>query len=44
MWNQVRRDDLRDFRRKGILFSVMLLADAAVIYLFWNYGIKKTAA
>jgi hypothetical protein len=43
MWDQVRRDDLRDFRRKGALFSLMLLADAAVIYLFWNYGATKKA-
>jgi hypothetical protein len=43
MWDQVSRDDLRDFPRKGALFSLMLLADAAVIYLFWNYETKKTA-
>ena len=43
MWDQVRRDDLRDSRRKDILFSLMLLADVAVIYLFWNYGAKKKA-
>jgi|SRR5438477_5653404 len=42
MWEQVRRDDLRDSRRQGVLFSLMLLTDAAVIYLFWNYGTKKT--
>ena len=44
MWEQVRRDDLRDFRRKTVLFGLMLLADAAVIFLFWNYGNKKAAA
>ena len=44
MWDQVRRDDLRDDRRKGALFSLMLLADAVVIYFFWNYGVKKTTA
>ena len=44
MWDQVRRDDLRDSRRKVALFSLMLLVDAAVIYLFWNYGAKKNAA
>ena len=44
MWEQVRRDDLRDSRRKDILFSLMLLADVAVIYLFWNYRTKKSAA
>ena len=44
MWEQVRRDDLRDSRRKDILISLMLLADVAVIYLFWNYRTKKNAA
>src|ERR1039457_876923 len=44
MWEQVRRDDLRDSRRMEVLFSMMLLADAVVIYFFWNYGIKKTTA
>ena len=44
MWEQVRRDDLRDSRRKEILFGVMLLADVAVVCLFWNYGVKKTTA
>jgi hypothetical protein len=44
MWEQVRRDDLRDSRRKEVLFSLMLLADVAVIYLFWNCGTKKTEA
>jgi hypothetical protein len=43
MWEQVRRDDLRYWRRKEVLFSLMLLADAVVIYFFWNYGVKKTA-
>jgi hypothetical protein len=41
MWEQVRRDDLRDSRRKEIVFGLMLLVDAVVIYLFWNYGINK---
>jgi hypothetical protein len=44
MWKQMRRDDLRDSHRKEVLFSLMLLADVAVIYLFWNYGTKKIAA
>ena len=44
MWEQVPRDELRESRRKGVLFSLMLLTDVAVIYLFWNYGTKKTAA
>ena len=44
MWEQVRRDELRESRRKGVLFSLMLLTDVAVIYLFWNYGTRKTAA
>jgi hypothetical protein len=44
MWEQVRRDDLRDSHRKKVLFGLMLLADAVVIYFFWNYGAKKNAA
>jgi len=44
MWEQVRRDDSRDWHRKEVLFGLMLLADAVVIYFFWNYGTKKTAA
>ena|ERR1043166_4031281 len=44
MWEQVRRDDLRDWHRKEVLFSLMLLADAVVIYFFWNCGVKKTTA
>jgi hypothetical protein len=44
MWEQVCRDESRNTRRDEAIFSLMLLADAAVIYLFWNYGIKKTAA
>jgi hypothetical protein len=44
MWEQVRRDDLRDSRRKDFLFALMLLADAVVIYFFWNYGVKKATA
>jgi hypothetical protein len=42
MWEQVRRDDSRDWRRKEILFGLMLLADAVVIYFYWNYGTNKT--
>jgi len=42
MWEQMRHDDLRDARRNEFLFSLMLLIDAAVIYLFWNYGTMKT--
>ncbi|MGA9779934.1 MAG: hypothetical protein ACLPRE_13200 [Limisphaerales bacterium] len=44
MWEQVRRDDLRDTRRDKAIFGLMLLADVVAIYLFWNYGIKKAAA
>ena len=44
MWEQVRRDDLRDSRRQEVLFGLMLLADAVVIYFFWNYGAKKNSA
>jgi hypothetical protein len=44
MWEQVRRDDLRDSRRQEVLFGLILLADAVVIYSFWNYGAKKNAA
>jgi hypothetical protein len=44
MWEQVRRDDLRDSRRQKVLFGLILLADAVVIYFFWNYGAKKNAA
>jgi hypothetical protein len=43
MWEQVRRDDLRDTRRDEVIFGLMLLADVVAIYLFWNHGIKKTA-
>ena len=43
MWEQVHRDDLRDRHRKDLLFSLMLLADAVVIYFFWNYGAKNAA-
>ncbi len=43
MWDQVRLDDLRDSHRKAALFSLMLLADAAAIYFFWNLGAKKNA-
>jgi hypothetical protein len=42
MWEQVRRDDLRDSRRKGFWFILMLPMDAAAVYWFWNYGAKKT--
>jgi hypothetical protein len=41
MWEQVHRDDSRDWRRKEILFGLMLLADAVVIYFYWNYGTNK---
>ncbi len=44
MWEQVHRDDLRDSRRKGVLFGLMLFVDLGAIYLFWNYGVKKAAA
>jgi len=44
MWEQVHRDDLHDSRRQEVLFGLMLLADAVVIYFFWNYGAKKIAA
>jgi hypothetical protein len=44
MWEQVRRDELRDTRRDEAIFSSLLLADAVVIYLFWNYGAKKNVA
>jgi hypothetical protein len=44
MWEQVRRDDLRDSHRQKVLFGLILLADVAVIYFFWNYGAKKNAA
>ena len=44
MWEQVHRDDLRDLHRDEILFGLILLADAVIIYLFWNYGAKKPAA
>ena len=43
MWEQVRRDDLRDTRRDEAIFGLMLLADAVAIYLSWNCGIKKAA-
>ena len=43
MWKQVRRDDLRDTRRNLAIFGFILLADVVVIYLFWNYGVKKVA-
>jgi len=42
IWDQVRRDDLRDRHRREVLFGLMLLADAVVICFFWNYGVKKT--
>ena len=42
MWEQVRRDDLQDLHRQEILLGILLLADAIVIYFFWNYGVKKT--
>jgi len=44
MWEQVRRDDLRESRRGLAIFGFLLLADAVAIYLFWNYGAKKNAA
>ena len=44
MWQQVHRDDLRDLHREEILFGLMLLGDAVVIYYFWNYGTKKAGA
>jgi len=44
MWEQVHRDDLRDWHRKEVLLGLMLLADAAVIYFYWNDGTRKTAA
>jgi hypothetical protein len=43
MWEQVRRDELRDRRRDEAIFIPVLLADIAVIYFFWNYGVKKAA-
>lgn len=42
MWEQVRRDDSRDRYRKEVLFGLMLLADAVVIYFYWNYGTNKS--
>jgi hypothetical protein len=41
MWEQVRRDDSRDWHRKEVLFGLILLADAVVIYFYWNYGTNK---
>jgi len=41
MWDQVRRDDLREWHRKLVVFGLMLLADAVVIYFYWNYGNNK---
>lgn len=41
MWEQVRRDDSREWHRKEVLFGLMLLADAVVIYFYWNYGTNK---
>jgi hypothetical protein len=41
MRKQLRRDDSREWRRKEVLFGLMLLADAAVIYFYWNYGTNK---
>src|SRR5690349_20310538 len=44
MSEQVRRDNLRDWHRKEILFRLLLLVDAVVIYFLRNYGVKKTKA
>ena len=44
MWEQARRDEARDSRRKGILFGLMLLVDGVVIYFFWNYGARRATA
>jgi hypothetical protein len=41
MWEQVRRDDSREWHRKEVLFFLMLLADVVVIYFYWNYGANK---
>jgi len=38
MWERVRRDDLRDWHRKEVLFSVLLLADA----VFISFGIIES--
>lgn len=41
MREQIRRDDSRDWHRKELLFGLMLLADAVVIYFYWNYRTNK---
>src|SRR5581483_1120421 len=43
MWEQVRRDDLRDRQRDKVIFGLMLLVDVLAVCLFWNYGITKAA-
>jgi hypothetical protein len=44
MWEQVRRDELRDSRRKEVLFGLVLVVDVVVIYFFWNYEVKIATA
>jgi len=43
MWEQVRRDDLKDLHRQEILLGILLLADAIVIYFFGIMGSRKRA-
>jgi len=44
MLEQIHRDVSHNARHGQILFGLMVLADIAAIYFFWNYGVTKPAA
>ena len=44
MLEQMRRDSDRNILHGRIQLGLILLADVAAIYFFWNYGVKKNAA
>ena len=44
MLEQMRRDSSRNAQHDLVLLVLMLLVDFAVIYFFWNYGNKRSAA
>jgi hypothetical protein len=44
MLEQMHRDIARNILHGRLQLGLMLLADIAAIYFFWNYGVKKNAA
>jgi len=44
MWEQVHQDELRDSRRKEVLFSLMLASDGIAIFFFLELWSQKNTA